>query len=121
MTERRDGHSKLVYDKDSRSLKTVDPHPPAPTAAELLTEIIDYFITAKESPGDFWAHDDSYQSYCLDHKARDGTIFWLDLEHDGTIRIVWQRPQDEKLKSMTFVARYGDPVGGTPPSPPVTR
>lgn len=27
MTERRDGHSKIVYDKETRSLKTVDPHP----------------------------------------------------------------------------------------------
>jgi hypothetical protein len=27
MTERRDGHSKLVWDKETRSFKTVDPHP----------------------------------------------------------------------------------------------
>jgi hypothetical protein len=27
---RRDGHSKLVYDKDRRTLVTVDPHPPEP-------------------------------------------------------------------------------------------
>lgn len=27
MPERRDGHSKLVWDKDSGSLKTVDPNP----------------------------------------------------------------------------------------------
>lgn len=26
-TERRDGHSKLVWDKDEGSFKTVDPHP----------------------------------------------------------------------------------------------
>lgn len=27
MTERRDGHSKLVYDKEAQAIKTVDPHP----------------------------------------------------------------------------------------------
>lgn len=27
MTERRQGHSKLVWDKASQSMKTVDPHP----------------------------------------------------------------------------------------------
>jgi hypothetical protein len=27
MTERRQGHSKLVWDKDAQALKTVDPHP----------------------------------------------------------------------------------------------
>lgn len=29
MTERRQGHSKLVWDKDAQALKTVDPNPPA--------------------------------------------------------------------------------------------
>jgi hypothetical protein len=74
-------------------------------AKTLLNEIIAYFATAKESPGDFWAHDDNYSSYCLDHKARDGTIFWLDLEDDGTIRIMWQPGSETKLRSMTFVAQ----------------
>lgn len=72
-------------------------------ASAILTEIIDHFITAKESPGDFWAHDDAFQSYCLDHKARDGTVFWLDLEHDGTIRLVW-KPARAEMRSMNFVA-----------------
>lgn len=56
----------------------------------LLTEIIDYFATAKESPGDFWAHPDDLSSYCLDHQARDGTKFWIDLEKDGTIMVLWK-------------------------------
>lgn len=80
-------------------------------AKTLLNEIIAYFATAKESPGDFWAHDDNFSSYCLDHKARDGTIFWLDLEDDGTIRIVWRPAGAAKSQSQTFVARSDDPVG----------
>jgi hypothetical protein len=80
------------------------------SASALLTEIINHFATAKESPGDWWAHDDDYSSYCLDHKSKDGTVFWLDLEDDGTIRIVWKPANEEKLRGMTFVARYDEPI-----------
>jgi hypothetical protein len=32
MTERRDGHSKLVWDKAAQKMTTVDPHPPLRSA-----------------------------------------------------------------------------------------
>lgn len=58
--------------------------------AAFLTEIIAYFSTAKESPGDAWAHPDDFSSYGLDHQSRDGTKFWIDLEQDGTIMVLWK-------------------------------
>lgn len=73
-------------------------------ASSFLSEIIDYFATAKESPGDWWAHDDDFSSYCLDHRARDGTAFWLDLEKDGTIRVLWKTGEKSKPEIMTFRA-----------------
>jgi hypothetical protein len=73
-------------------------------AKVLLTEIINHFITAKTGPGDFWAHDDQFESYCLDYKSEDGGIFWLDLESDGTIRIVWKANHNASIQSQTFVA-----------------
>jgi hypothetical protein len=72
--------------------------------AALLTEIIDHFANAKESPGDWWAHDDEFSSYCLDHQARDGTKFWLDLDKDGTITLLWKPAGKERPEIIKFVA-----------------
>jgi len=77
-------------------------------ASSLLTEIIDHFAHAKESPGDWWAHPDDFSSYCLDHQSHDGTIFWLDLEKDGTIRIVW-RATGKPPVIMTFIQQLEPP------------
>ena len=74
-------------------------------ARTLLTEIIDYFANCDEKPGDFWAHDDEFESYCLDHRSKDGTKFWLDLEKDGTISIMWKPATAAKPTVMFFTAR----------------
>lgn len=69
-------------------------------ASAVLTEIIDYFATSEEGAGGEWAHPDDFSSYCLDFQGRDGTKFWLDLEKDGTIHLMWKR--GDVVKSMNF-------------------
>ncbi|SEE51486.1 hypothetical protein [Bradyrhizobium lablabi] len=73
-------------------------------AAAFLTEIIDYFATAKETPGDWWAHPEDLSSYNLDHRGRDGSKFWIDLEKDGTIMILWLPPG----KTVPTIKRFSD-------------
>lgn len=73
-------------------------------AAEFLTEIIDHFAHAKETPADWWAHDEAGESYCLDHLSRDGTKFWLDLDKNGTITILWKPANASDAKVMKFKA-----------------
>ncbi len=69
-------------------------------ASAVLTEIIDYFAASNEGAGGEWAHPDDFSSYCLDFQGEDGTKFWLDLEKDGTIHLMWKR--GEAMKSMNF-------------------
>ena len=72
-------------------------------AKQFLNEIIAHFATSKEGPGEDWAHDDAFTSYCLDHRAKDGTRFWIDLEDDGTISILWKPAGQEKPIIKRFV------------------
>ena len=77
------------------------------TSAQMLNESLNYFQTKEIDPGDGWAFPDDYSSLCLDFRGTDDTAFWLDLERNGTIRVVW-RPNGAKLRSMTFVAASQD-------------
>ncbi|HYT41954.1 MAG TPA: hypothetical protein VEP90_06385 [Methylomirabilota bacterium] len=69
-----------------------------------MTQIIDHFACAGESPGDWWAHDDDRTSYCLDHQSRDGTKFWIDLDKDGTITLLWKPPKQRHPYVTVFRA-----------------
>jgi len=76
-------------------------------AAKVLGEILDHFQKTERWPSDDWAFDDDYSSLCLDHQSRDGSKFWLDIERDGTLRVMWKSAGGE-VNSLTFVHREGD-------------
>ena len=72
-------------------------------AKQVLNEVLDYFEKEDTTPGDWWAFPDDFSSLCLEFRSeKDDTTFWLDMERDGTIRLVW-RPAGSELKSLTFV------------------
>lgn len=73
-----------------------------PDAKLVLNEILDYFQSNDRNPGGDWAFPDDFSSLCLDYRDRHDTKFWLDIERDGTIRLVWQ-PLGGEITSMTFV------------------
>jgi hypothetical protein len=73
----------------------------------LLTEIIDHFTHAEEGPGDAWAHDDEFASYALDYRGKDGTVFWLDMEKNGTISVTWKPAGADRPKCVMFRAVNG--------------
>lgn len=75
---------------------------------KLLTEIIAFFSTCQEGLGDGWAHDSEFKSYGLDYRHRNGTVFWLDLEDDGTIHVLWKPVGQDSATSMRFSADVGD-------------
>lgn len=72
-------------------------------AKQVLNEALDYFQRENESPGEWWAFPDDGSSLCLDYESeKDGTKFWLDIERDGTIHIMW-RPASGDVKSLSFI------------------
>ncbi len=73
-------------------------------AKTFLAEIIDHFANSEETPGDWWAPTEDHTSYCLDHKSKDGTKFWIDLDKDGTITLVWKPCGQESSGVMQFHA-----------------
>jgi hypothetical protein len=75
----------------------------------LLTEIIDYFATKDEGLGDMWAHPDDFSSYGLDYRNRDGTQLWIDLDKDGTITVLWKRPDNSKVQVKKFTVSDSSP------------
>jgi hypothetical protein len=77
-------------------------------AKQFLNEILDYFQDRDRKPGGDWAFPDDFSSLGLDYRDRHETTFWLDIERDGTIRIVW-KPLGGDLKSMTFVEGPSSP------------
>lgn len=56
--------------------------------ATILKEIIHHF--ASNDIDRDWAHADDMSSYGLDHRSEDGTKFWLDINEDGTIVVLWK-------------------------------
>ncbi len=79
---REGGSARILIDEKERLM----------TAQELLSAIIDHFADAKETPGDCWAPCDDHTSYSLDHRSRDGTKFWIDLDKSGEITLLWKPP-----------------------------
>jgi len=72
-------------------------------AKALLTEIIDHFANSVDTPDSWWAHSDDGTAYCLDHSS--GSIkFWIDLDKDGTITLLWKRGTENEPTVMKFVA-----------------
>lgn len=59
-------------------------------AKQMLNEALDHFQENNESPGGAWAFDDECQSLGLDYRSRDKCKFWLDLDRDGTVTILWK-------------------------------
>ncbi len=87
-------------------------------AKQIINEILDYFQSKDRDPGGDWAFPDDFSSLCLDYRDRHETKFWLDIERDGTIRIVW-KPLDGELKSLVFAHANAD--GQAPPPSPKHR
>jgi chromatin segregation and condensation protein Rec8/ScpA/Scc1 (kleisin family) len=74
-------------------------------AKQVVNEVLDYFQKNGTDPGGWWAFPDDFSSLCLDFDStKDDTMFWLHIERDGTLRLVW-RPKGGDLKSLTFVHR----------------
>lgn len=77
-------------------------------ASEILTEIINHFAKTGETPGDWWAHDDAFESYCLDHIGKDETKLWIDLNKDGSIGLLWKPQGDGSPLCLTFTVNGED-------------
>ncbi len=78
-------------------------------AKALLAEIIDHFASSEETPGDWWAPAEDHSSYNLQHDSKDGTRFWIDLDKDGTITLVWRPCGRESADVMQFYALHEAP------------
>lgn len=71
-------------------------------ATKILNEALDYFEKTETDPGGGWAFCDDYSSMGLDFKSPAGDKFWLDIERDGTILVMWKSAGGE-VNSLTFV------------------
>ena len=72
-------------------------------AAKMIGEIIDHFTFGDETPGDEWAASDDLTSFGLDHRSRDGTKFWIDLDReDGSVSLMWQPNGADRHQSIVF-------------------
>lgn len=71
-------------------------------ATKIINDALDYFAKSETDPGGFWAFPDDGSSLGLDFRAKDDTVFWLDIDRDGTIQLVW-RPSGGDLVSLAFV------------------
>lgn len=106
MTERRDGHSKLVWDKETRSFKTVDPHPETWRQSD---EAIRNLIAAE-----IWAYQELDQQFgAIDGPNPAGVS-------TGAAALAWAMCTDEAerirkviLESPVVRARFLAVVGGT--------
>ena len=78
-------------------------------ASKVLGEILDHFKGFGISPDDAWAFDDECNSLCLDHRSLDGTKFWIDLQRDGTIIILWKPAGTERPEVLQFNANGQEP------------
>lgn len=77
-------------------------------AAKVLGEILDHFVSNGTSPEDAWAFCDDYTSLGLDHRSPDGTKFWLDLNRDGTIHVLWKAAETEVPQTLVFTLGQGE-------------
>ncbi len=73
-------------------------------AQRIIGEILDHFAENDLRPSDDWAFPDDFSSLCLDHQSSDGTKFWLDLERDGTISVLWKPAGAERPTILRFHA-----------------
>jgi len=73
-------------------------------AKRLLNEVLDHFDSNNIHPDDAWAFADDKSGMGLDHRSADGTKFWLDIERDGTIRILWKPRGIGPPQVVTFAA-----------------
>lgn len=72
-------------------------------AKRFINEILDYFEKSDRDPGGDWAFPDDFSSLGLDFQGRDGAVFWIDIDREGHVKLVWRNPAGEH-QSMTFVA-----------------
>lgn len=75
------------------------------TAANAMTAALEYFERTGRNPGDWWAFTDDQSEMCLEFNGNDGAKFWLDLNKDGTIQLMWRAPDTTKAESINFVPR----------------
>ena len=74
-------------------------------ATKVINEILDHFQNNGEKPSDNWDFDDEFSSMCLDHQSSDGAKFWIDIERDGTIHILWKAAGADKPQVVIFVSQ----------------
>lgn len=83
-------------------------------ARQIIGEVLDHFRSPDRHLGDEWAFADDNSSMGLDHRSPDGTKFWLDLNRDGTIVILW-KPPGSAPQTVTLLAPpqpEAEPRGG---------
>lgn len=78
-------------------------------AVKVLNEAMDYFEKTETDPGGEWAFCEDYSSLGLDFRSPNGDAFWLDLERDGTILVMWKKA-DGEVNSVTFVQQPKGPT-----------
>lgn len=73
-------------------------------ATKMLSDALDHFRNGSISPGGDWTFSDDLESLCLDHRSPDGTKFWIDLQRDGTIIILWKPAGAERPEVFKFTS-----------------
>lgn len=75
-TERRQGHSKLVWDKGAQALKTVDPNPQQPRVVDDDLGEVTVRLNGKELRG--WSYKDDAERRTKMIAAREYVEGWCD-------------------------------------------
>lgn len=73
------------------------------TAAKALGEVIDHFAKTGTHPGDWWAPTEDGSELCLEHEGH-GVKFWLDINRDGTIELLWKPSAGAPVQTFKFAA-----------------
>jgi len=71
----------------------------------LANELLDYFQQTQTYPGDDWAFDEDYTELGLDWQGKDGAKFWLTIDRNGVVNILWKNGAEVKTSIYRSVAK----------------
>lgn len=70
---------------------------------EFINKILSWYAERGITPGEGWAFPDDKSSLCFEDSHRvTGHALWIDLEDDGTIRVLFRPDDGAESEAMTF-------------------
>lgn len=72
-------------------------------STKLLNDALDHFAKNDCYPGDWWAFTDDGSELCLEYAEGDAR-FWIDLNRDGTVTLLWRPTKDAAPQIAKFAA-----------------